>query len=142
MENENIITQLSIFVSNEPGRLAAIAGILRDFQINVKAFNLAESSEFGILRTIVDDPDKAFEHIKSRGVIVKKTDVIGIATQDSSGSLFAAADVMAKAGINVEYGYAYSGKTLDSLFVRVDDTEKAIKILKESGVKLIKRSEI
>jgi len=142
MSNENIITQLSIFVNNEPGRLAAIAGILKDFKINLKAFNLAESSEFGILRAIVDEPDAAFENIRSKGVIVKKTDVIGIAMNDAPGSLFEAANVLGKAGINVDYAYAYSGKTFESLYVRVDETDKAIKVLKDAGMRLIKRSEI
>jgi len=142
MENENIITQLSIFISNEPGRLAAIAEILKEFKINVKGLNLAESSEFGILRAIVDEPDKAYDLIRSRGVIVKKTDMIGIGMRDPPGSLFEAADVLGKAGINIEYGYAYSGKTLNSLFVRVDDTESAIDVLKKAGIKLIKKSEI
>ncbi|MCL2032612.1 MAG: amino acid-binding protein [Methanomassiliicoccaceae archaeon] len=142
MENENIITQLSIFVNNEPGRLATIAGILKDFKINLKAFNLAESSEFGILRAIVDEPDRAYESIRSKGVIVKKTDVIGIAMKDSPGALFEAADVLGKAGINVDYGYAYSGKTFESLFVRVDEAGKAVEVLKDAGIKLIKRSEI
>ena len=142
MENEYIITQLSVFISNEPGRLAAIAEILKEFKINVKGLNLAESSEFGILRAIVDDPDKAYDQIRSRGVIVKKTDMIGIGMKDPPGSLFEAADVLGKAGINVEYGYAYSGKTLNSLFVRVDDTESAIEVLKKAGIKLIKKSEI
>ncbi|MCL2295476.1 MAG: amino acid-binding protein [Methanomassiliicoccaceae archaeon] len=142
MENENIITQLSIFISNEPGRLAAIAGILKEFKINVKGLNLAESSEFGILRAIVDEPDKAYDNIRSKGVIVKKTDVIGIKMEDAPGSLFDAADVLGKAGINVEYGYAYSGRSLDYLFVRVDDTESAIDVLKKADMKLIKKSEI
>jgi hypothetical protein len=142
MDNENIITQLSIFVNNEPGRLAAIAGILKDFKINLKAFNLAESSEFGILRAIVDDPDKAFENIRSKGVIVKKTDVIGIAMKDAPGSLFEVADVLGKAGINIDYAYAFSGKNIESLFIRVDDVPKAIKALNSAGKRLIKRSEI
>lgn len=142
MENENIITQLSIFVNNEPGRLAAVAGILKDFNINVKGFNLAESAEFGILRAIVDDPDKAFEDLKSKGVIVRKTDIIGVAAKNSPGSLFEAADVLGRAGINIDYGYAYNGKDFESLFVRVDDSEKAVKVLKEAGIRLIKRSEI
>lgn len=142
MDNENIITQLSIFVNNEPGRLAAVAGILKEAKINVKGFNLAESAEFGILRAIVDDPDRAFEDLKSKGVIVRKTDIIGVAVEDSPGSLFDAADVLGKAGINIDYGYAYSGKNFESLFVRVDDAEKAVKVLTEAGIKLIKRSEI
>lgn len=142
MDNENIITQLSIFVNNEPGRLAAVAGILKEAQVNVKGFNLAESAEFGILRAIVDDPDKAFEDLKSKGIIVRKTDVIGVAVKDSPGSLFDAADVLGKAGINIDYGYAYSGKNFESLFVRVDDAERAVKALTEAGIRLIKRSEI
>jgi len=142
MENENIITQLSIFINNEPGRLAAIAEVLKEFNINVKGLNLSESSEFGILRAIVDEPEEAFEKIRSKGVIVKKTDVIGVEMKDAPGSLFEVADVLGKAGINVEYGYAYSGRTLNYLFVRVDDTENAVKILKKAGIKPIKRSEI
>ncbi|MDR2698123.1 MAG: amino acid-binding protein [Candidatus Methanoplasma sp.] len=142
MTNENIITQLSIFINNEPGRLAAIAGILKDFKINVKGFNLAESAEFGILRAIVDDPDKAYDNIRSKGVLVKKTDVIGISIKDSPGSFFEAADVLGKAGINIDYGYAYSGENFDSLFVRVDDAEKGVRVLKDAGIKLIKGSEI
>ena len=126
MENENVITQLSIFISNEPGRLAAIAGVMKEFNINIKGLNLAESSEFGILRTIVDDPDEAFEKIRHKGVIVKKTDVIGIVMKDPPGSLFEAADVLGKSGINIEYGYAYSGKSVNLLFVRVDETPGAI----------------
>jgi len=142
MINENIITQLSIFISNEPGRLAGIAGIMKEFNINIKGLNLAESSEFGILRAIVDNPDEAYDKIRSKGVIVKKTDVIGIVMKDPPGSLFEAADVLGKSGINIEYGYAYSGKSVNLLFVRVDDTVSAIEELKKSGIKLIKRSEI
>lgn len=142
MKNEKIITQLSIFVNNEPGRLAAVAEILKDFNINVKGFNLAESAEFGILRAIVDDPDKAYEDIKSKGVTVKKTDILGVALEDSPGSLFLAADVLGKAGINIDYGYAYNGKDSEAIFVRVDDTERAIEVLEKAGIKLVERSEI
>ena len=142
MANENIITQLSIFINNEPGRLAAVAGILKEFNINVKGFNLAESTEFGILRAIVDDPDKAFDCIRSKGVIVKKTDVIGVAITGGSGSFFEAADVLGKAGMNIDYGYAYNSENFESLFLRVDDAEKAVDVLKKAGIKLIKKSEI
>ncbi|MCL1811595.1 MAG: amino acid-binding protein [Methanomassiliicoccaceae archaeon] len=142
MTDENIITQLSIFINNEPGRLAAIAGILKDFNINVKGFNLAESAEFGILRAIVDEPDRAYDNIRSKGVLVKKTDVIGIAIKDSPGSFFETADVLGKAGINIDYGYAYNSNDFDFLFIRVDDTEKAVKVLKDAKIKLIKKSEI
>jgi hypothetical protein len=142
MSNENIITQLSIFVNNEPGRLAGVAGILRDVNVNMKACNLAESTEFGILRTIVDDPDEAFEKIRAKGLIVKKTDIIGVTLDNVPGSLFGAASVLGKANINIEYGYAYTGKDLEALFIRVDDPVKAVKVLQEAGITLVKRSEI
>ena len=142
MNNENIITQLSIFVNNEPGRLAAVAGILKDCNVNMKACNLAESTEFGILRAIVDNPEKAYEDIRSKGVIVKKTDVIGVIMKNASGSLFDAADVLGKANINIDYGYAYSGKDCEVLFVRVDEPLRAVETLNKAGIKMLKGSEI
>ena len=140
--DDNIITQLSIFVNNEPGRLAHIASVLKECDINMRAFNLAESTEFGILRAIVEDPEAAFEKLKSTGIIVKKTDVIGVVIEDTPGSLFQAADIMGKAGINIEYGYAYNGKAAGAFFIRVDDPVKAVEILKEAGIGLILDSEI
>lgn len=142
MKDENIITQLSIFVNNEPGRLAAVAAILKDCNVNMKAFNLAESTEFGILRAIVDNPDKAYEDIRSKGIIVKKTDIIGVTIEDAPGSLFEAASVLGKAGINIEYGYAYANCGCEGLFIRVDDSEKAVRTLTDAGIKLIRKSEI
>ncbi len=140
--DDNIITQLSIFVNNEPGRLAHIASVLRECDINMRAFNLAESTEFGILRAIVEDPEAAFEKLKSTGIIVKKTDVIGVVIEDTPGSLFQAADIMGKAGINIEYGYAYTGRKAAAFFIRVDDPEKAVEVLKGAGIRLILDSEI
>ena len=140
--DDNIITQLSIFVNNEPGRLAHIASVLRECNINMRAFNLAESTEFGILRAIVEDPEAAFEKLKSTGIIVKKTDVIGVVIEDTPGSLFQAADIMGKAGINIEYGYAYTGRKAAAFFIRVDDPEKAVEVLKGAGIRLILDSEI
>ena len=133
MANENIITQLSIFVNNEPGRLAAIAGILKECSINLKAFNLAESTEFGILRAIVDEPDRAYDLLKGKGIIVKKTDVVGMKIEDAPGSLLQASETLGKAGINIEYGYAYDGKNSAILFIRVDDPAKAVASLREEG---------
>lgn len=140
--DDNIITQLSIFVNNEPGRLAHIASVLRECDINMRAFNLAESTEFGILRAIVEDPEAAFEKLKSTGIIVRKTDVIGVVIEDTPGSLFQAADIMGKAGINIEYGYAYTGRKAAAFFIRVDDPEKAVEVLKGAGIRLILDSEI
>jgi hypothetical protein len=142
MADDEILTQLSIFVNNEPGRLAAVAGILKECGVNMKACNLAESNEFGILRAIVDDPDDAYERIKSKGLIVRKTDIVGISIDNVPGSLFEAADVLGKAGINIDYGYAYASKDREGLFIRVDDPMKAAEVLKSAGIDIIRRSEI
>ena len=142
MPEENVIIQLSIFVNNEPGRLAAIARTLKESNVNMKAFNLAESAEFGILRAIVDDPEESFEKIKQKGIIVKKTQVIGIVINDAPGSLFDAADVCGREGINIEYGYAYAGKNLSAFFIRVDDPHRAVAALKKAGIALVKGTDI
>lgn len=142
MSENNLIIQLSIFVNNEPGRLASIAKTLKECEVNMRAFNLAESSEFGILRAIVDNPEESFERIKDRGLIVKKTHVIGIVIDDSPGSLFHAADVCGREGINIEYGYAYAGKDISAFFIRVDDTVRAVEALKKADIRLIEGSEI
>lgn len=142
MAEDSIITQLSIFVNNEPGRLASVAKTLKECGVNMKSFNLAESSEFGILRAIVDDPDSAYAKIKGKGIIVKKTQIIGIVIDDTPGSLFEAADVCGRAGINIEYGYAYTGRKVSSFFIRVDDSDRAVAELRKAGIRLVKESDI
>ena len=142
MPEQNVIIQLSIFVNNEPGRLTAIARTLKESNVNMKAFNLAESAEFGILRAIVDDPEESFEKIRQKGIIVKKTQVIGIVINDAPGSLFEAADVCGREGINIEYGYAYAGKNLSAFFIRVDEPLRAVEALKKAGIELVKGTDI
>ncbi len=137
-----IITQLSIFVNNEPGRLAAIAGILKDNKVNMKVCNLAESTEFGILRALVDEPEESYNRIKDKGIIVKKTDMIGIRMNDDPGSIFQSADVLGKAEINIEYGYTYTDAIGAILFVRVDNPQNAIVALENAGITLVSSSEI
>ena len=139
---DSIIEQLSIFVNNEPGRLAYVASVLKECGINMHAFNLAESTDFGILRAIVDDPDDAYAKLKAKGIIVKKTEVIAVSIEDTPGALFAAADVFGRAGINIEYGYAYSGKTDSVFYMRVNDPEKAAELLKKNGIRMVTSGEI
>lgn len=141
MDN-NIIVQLSIFVNNTPGRLAAVAQILKECEINMKACNLAESSEFGILRAIVDDPEASAEKLKAKGIIVRKTEIVGVKISDVPGSIYTPAKVLGDAGINIEYGYAFTGKNIEGLLMRVDDPQKAIEVLNGSDLELIGRSEI
>ena len=140
--NANIITQLSIFVNNAPGSLANVAKTLRECEINMKACNLAESTEFGILRAIVDEPEQAIAKLQEKNIIVKKTEIIGVKIKNVPGSLYESSKILGDAGINIEYGYAFTGKNVEGLFMRVDHPEQAIEVLAKAGLDLVKASEI
>ena len=142
MTDAYMIKQLSIFINNEPGRLAQIAAALKECDINMKAFNIAESSGFGVLRAIVDDPDKACEKLSKKGIVVKETNVIAIPMADRPGGLLEVAKAVGDADINVEYGYAYSDNKKASFFFRVDDADAAVKKLLKAGIKVLKGNEI
>ena len=137
-----IITQLSIFVNNVPGRLAAVAKTLQEGNVNMKACNLAESTEFGILRAIVDDPEGSYERLVKKGLTVRKTELIGVKIADVPGSLYGPAKALGDGGINIEYGYAFTGKKTEGLFMRVDDPRQAIAVLQKAGIPMIRASEI
>jgi hypothetical protein len=142
MTNEYTIKQLSIFINNEPGRLAQIADALKECDVNLKAFNIAESSGFGVFRAIVDEPDKAFKDLSKKGIVVKETDVIAIPMIDRPGGLLDVARAIGEANINIEYGYAYSTKDMAAFFFRVDDVTAAVNKLLASGVKVLKGNEV
>ena len=139
---DKLITQLSIFVNNEPGRLAAVCRIIKESGIRVKAFNLAESAEFGILRAIVENPDEAYERLRARGVIIRKTDIIAVRVGEAADSFFEAVQVLGDAGVNIEYGYFNTGAAGSVMFVRVDDPVKAVGILEGAGIGLLDDPEI
>ncbi|MCL2143247.1 MAG: acetolactate synthase [Methanomassiliicoccaceae archaeon] len=136
------IKQLSIFINNEPGRLAQIAAALKECNINMKAFNIAESSGFGVFRAIVEEPDRAFAELSKKGIVVKETDVIAIPMIDRPGGLLEVAKTIGNANINIEYGYAYSNKGVAAFFFRVDDTDAAIERLLSSGTKVLTEKDI
>ena len=142
MVKEFMIKQLSIFINNEPGRLAQIAAVLKECGINMKAFNIAESSGFGVFRAIVEDPDGAYEKLSKKGIIVKETDVIAIPMVDRPGGLLDVAKAIGDANINVEYGYAYVNKDTASFFFRADDAAGAVRKLQAAGIRVLKRSEV
>jgi len=138
---EYMIKQLSIFINNEPGRLAQIAAALKECSVNMKAFNIAESSGFGVFRAIVDEPERAFDELSKKGIVVKVTDVIAMPMIDRPGGLLDVAKAIGDARINIEYGYAYSNKEKAAFFFRVDDAAAIDKLL-ASGVKLLRENEL
>ena len=137
MSNDKFITQLSIFISNEPGSLAAMTLTLKECNVNIKAFNIAESSGFGVFRAIVDDPEGSYTKLKEKNLIVRKTDIVGVIVENTPGGLFSAAKVLGDANINIEYGYALEGGREPIMFFRVDDPAAAIKAFSDAKMKVV-----
>lgn len=132
-----IIRQISVFSENKPGRLASIAKAFLEEKINILAFSIAEADGFGVVRALVNQPDKAFTKLTSLGYNVAFTDVIAVKMKDKPGGLFEIADLLGDAGINMEYAYAYSGKEAAVLIIRVDHVDEAVsRILSKGGTLL------
>lgn len=133
-----IIKQISLFSENKPGRLAKIANVLGAQNINIRAFTIAESGDFGIVRMVVDYPDKAKEVLKNAGFTVSETDVIGIEIADEPGSMNEIAELFSAGNLNIDYAYAFIGKNQKAiLIVRVSDLESALTFLNGKNVPLL-----
>ena len=137
------IRQLSVFVRNEAGRLQEITDCLYANNIDIRALSIAETSEFGILRLIVDDIDKAVAALQEEGYIVRITDVIGCKLEDRPGGLAKIVKVISSIGVNMEYMYAFLTKTDSAyLVIRVEDNEAVEKALQERGIPLLEESDV
>jgi hypothetical protein len=141
--DDKIIKQISLFAENKPGRLANIADKLKDAGVNIRAFTIAESGDFGIIRMVVDKSDYAHSVLHDAGFTVSETSVLGIEMDDVPGSMSRIADVFGKANINLDYAYAFVTRDQKALLiVRVSNIEKAVEKLEEEGIKLINMKEL
>jgi hypothetical protein len=133
------VEQISVFLENRAGRLAEVSAILAEAGVNIRALSLADTSDFGVLRLIVNNNEKAIETLKKAGFTVGKTDVVAVEVQDRPGGLHKILDVLFKSGTNVEYMYAFvqqSGNNAVMIF-RFDQTEKAMNVLAENNIRII-----
>lgn len=139
-----LIKQISIFVENKPGRLSAITKLLSDNGIDIRALSVADTKDFGILRLIVNKPDKACEILKAANCTVSLTNVIAIGIHDKPGGLAAAMECLYGANISVEYMYAFISKSEEQAYVilRVENNDKAIEALKESNFTLLEAKQV
>ena len=138
------IQQLSIFVENKEGRLAEVVGLLGANGIDLRALSLADTRDFGILRVIVSDTEKAATVLKNAGYICSTTPVLALAIPDQPGGMAKVLDILAKGGISLEYTYAFITRHADSAYMicRVEDNEKAIAALKAAGVALASQADV
>ena len=134
-----MIRQLSVFLENKEGRLLAAADVLAKNNINIRALSLADTSEFGILRLIVDRPEAGREVLAREGVVVRVTNVLGISMEDVPGGTLGALRLLADAGINVEYMYACVGQNTGKaiMVMQVSDLERAETVLSQGGFETV-----
>ena len=138
------ISQLSIFVENKQGTIAGITESLAAAGISIRALSVADTQEFGILRLIVSDIDKAKAVLSDNNCVVSVTKVIGIEIPDTPGGLSKVLRVIADNGLNVEYLYAFITVAGENAYVvlRVEDNENAARIMEENGIKLISQHDV
>lgn len=133
-----MINQLSVFVENKFGRMAAVTKVLEDNQIDINALSLADTTDFGILRIIVDNPDLAKVCLHEAGIMVKATKVISAAMDNHPGGLAKILNVLTEGQISIEYMYAFLDKVDGKAWtvMKTDDNERAEKLLSGIGVEV------
>ena len=134
------VEQISIFIENKSGRLAEVTRVLGEAGVNIRALSLADTSDFGILRLIVDKTDPAKTALKEHGFTVNKTEVVAVEVPDRPLGLFGILQILDRAGVNVEYMYAFVERCGDNAVIifRFDYPEEAISVLLENGVAVLK----
>ena len=123
------VQQISVFIENKSGRLAEVTRLLGEHQVSLRALSLADTSDFGILRLLVDNTDKALVALKEGGFTVSKTEVVAVEVPDQAGGLSKILEVLDDAQINVEYMYAFAERHADNAVIifRFDDIDNAIR---------------
>ena len=138
------VKQISVFLENRPGALLGLTRVLAAKQIDMRAFSLAETSEFGIARIIVDDMETTAAVLREEGFVCSVTPVIAVAVSNTPGGLNAALTALSAAQVNVEYMYAFIGGRRDSAYMifRVADDARASEALRAAGIQLAEQEEI
>jgi len=133
------VEQISIFLENKPGTIVDVTRVLKDADINIRALTLADTSDFGILRLIVNDIDKAEKVLQSNGLTVRRTHVVAVEVPDRPGGLHSILEVVSREGINVEYTYAFVERSGENALIifRFDRTEEAIEVLQTNGFTVV-----
>lgn len=133
MSFNSTIQQLSVFLENREGRLDEVLKVLAGNEVNIVALSLADTSDYGMLRMIVSEPEKGKAALKEAGIISMLTDVVALRVPYAPGSLSKAMHQIVKGKVNVEYMYAFANGSDAAAVLKSDDPEQVVKILKESG---------
>ena len=132
------LKQLTVFLENREGRLDSVTDLLAKNDINIACLALADTSEYGVLRLVVSDPDKAKAILKEEGYSSRLTEVLGVRLAQVPGSVNKLTKVLAAENINIEYMYTLSSsKEFGSMILKVSDIEKAYEAVKNAGMELV-----
>ena len=138
-----IIKQLSVFLENKTGRLNEVTQILGNAGINMSAFSVADTSEFGILRMIVSDPEKALSILREAEFSVRLTDVVCLNSPNEPGALARALNILSGENVFIEYLYAYSMDNKSAnIVLKPDNIQRCIEVLQAHKMELVKASEM
>lgn len=137
-----LIKQLSIFLENKKGRFTEVARILGEAGVNMSAFTVSESSDFGILRLIVSDADKAISVLREQLYAVNITEVVCLHCPNQPGALAKAMDLITQAGVFIEYMYAFSQGDSANVIIRPDDIERCVEVLQSNKLTLLAASDL
>lgn len=139
-----MVKQISIFLENKAGRLASVTRVLGEAGINIRALSIADTSDFGVLRLIVNEPSLAYRILNEAGFTVSETEVMAVRVPDSPGGLAGVLEVMAEAGVNIEYLYAFIGTASEDALVifKVEDVEEAARVFAERDVQFLDAEEV
>jgi hypothetical protein len=138
------LKQISVFLENKEGRLKKAISILSQASINIRALSIADTSEFGILRLIVPEPELAQEKLEENNFVVKVNEVIAVEVPDQPGGLDSILSILYNAKINVEYLYAFVEKNEDKAIVviRTENIDEGIKALEDSDIKVMSSKDV
>ena len=139
------VKQISVFLENRSGRLSEVTRVLGNKGLNIRALSLADTSDFGILRMIIDHPADAYMALKEQHYTVQETEVIALEVADQPGGLAGVLELLSQNGINVEYLYAFPER--DSvenaiMVFRFDDNDKAIALMQQNGIRILEASRV
>jgi hypothetical protein len=138
------IKQISLFVENKPGRMAKVSKTLSDAGVNIRALTVAEAGDFGVIRMVVDDPEQGYKVLHDNGFTVSETEVLAVEMRDIPGGLYEIVNTLGGSDVNVDYAYAFVTTKAERamLIIRVDNLEKARRVLTDAGIKLTTKDEI
>jgi hypothetical protein len=139
------VKQISVFLENRHGRLAEVTKVLGENNLNIRALSLADTSDFGVLRMIIDHPDQAYMVLKEKHYTVRETDVLALEVADQPGGLAGVLEILNAHDVNVEYLYAFPERESVEQAIMVfkfDHVDTAIEVLQKNNIKMLEASKV